>query len=71
MHRTSEPIKFPKLGNISTEFVFLDDAKDGQPVLLLNFVVESNNGVTQPAQTYTPLRFSSTKGDEFGGSVPP
>ena len=46
-------------------------ANEGHPVPESNLLVESNSGLTQPAQTKTPRRASFTSGDEFGGSVPP
>src|SRR6187431_76051 len=43
---------------------------DGQPVPLSNFIADVNTGQAQPAQTNTPLRFSSLSLLENGRSVP-
>jgi len=47
------------------------EAKDGQPVRLLNFASDANNGVLQPAQTNVPDRFSDSRIELKGRSVPP
>jgi hypothetical protein len=44
---------------------------EGQPVPELNLVSLEYSGVPQPAQENVPLRFSLTKIEEFGRSVPP
>ena len=44
--------------------------KDGQPVPLSNFVLESNNDSPQPAQMNAPWRFSSLSGLVKARSVP-
>jgi hypothetical protein len=43
--------------------------KLGQPVPLSNLVTDANNGWSQPAQRYTPPRFSLSSGEEKGISV--
>ena len=43
---------------------------DGHPVPLSNFIAEVNTGHAQPAQTNTPLRFSSLSGLVNARSVP-
>jgi len=47
------------------------EAKEGQPVLLLNFASDANKGVLQPAHTNVPARFSDSNIELKGRSVPP
>jgi hypothetical protein len=43
---------------------------DGQPVPESNFASEVNSGAPQPAQAYTPARFSRLSGEVPARSVP-